>query len=63
MGFILNMRLIGYRMGILFSIAEATVLCADTGVDTIMTDNMGVMSSGTLTHYSAIAFHVRLKFE
>ena len=41
-------------MGILFSIPEAIVLCVDIGVESIMTDNMGVMSSGTLTHYSAI---------
>ena len=33
-------------MGILFSIPEATVLCADIAVETIMTDNMGVMASG-----------------
>ena len=38
-------------MGILFSIPEATVLCADIRVEKNMTDNMGVMSSGTLTHY------------
>ena len=37
-------------MGILFSIPEETVLFTDIGVDTIMADNMGVMSSGTLTH-------------
>ena len=30
-------------MGILFSIPEANVLCADIGVETIMTDNMGVI--------------------
>ena len=41
-------------MGILFSIPEATVLCGDIIVEAIMTDNMGVISSGTLTHYSAI---------
>ena len=41
-------------MGILFSIPEATVLCSDIGVENIMADNMGVMSSGTLAHYSAL---------
>ena len=40
--FHLNLQLIGYRMG------DFAVLCAKIGVETIMTDNVGVMSIGTL---------------